>query len=100
MEIKVNYVGIIRSILGKIKGEAVEVGENTTVQQLIEKLAVKYGEEFKHHCIEKEWGRIRNNVFIEVDGEQVLFSPEKYGMGLKGKKEVAIITIPDNFLAA
>jgi len=100
VEIKVNYVGIIRSILGKIKGEVVEVAEGTTVKQLVEKLAEKYGEAFKNHCIEKEWGRIRNNVFVEVDGEQVLFSPEKYEMALKGKKEVVITTIPDNFLAA
>ena len=100
MEIKVKYVGIVKSILGKIKGEVVEVSENTTVQQLIDKLAVKYGEEFKHHCIEKEWGRIRNNVFIEVDGEPVLFSPAKYGMELKGKREVVIASIPDAFLAA
>ena len=78
----------------------VDVLEDTTVQLLVEKLAEKHGEEFKHHCIEKEWGRIRNNIFVEVDGEQVLFSPEKYEMELKGKKEVVIITIPDNFLAA
>jgi len=100
MEIKVNYVGIIRTILGNIRGEMVTVDEDTTVQQLVEKLAESHGEAFKHHCIEKEWGRIRNNVFIDVDGEQVLFSPERYQAALRGKKEVVIITIPDNFLAA
>lgn len=100
MEIKVNYVGIIRSILGNKKEEVVAVFEETTVQQMVEKLAEKYGEEFKHHCIEKEWGRIRNNVFVEVDGQPVLFSPEKYAMQLKDKVEVVITTIPDNFLAA
>ncbi len=100
MRINVKYVGIVRTILGGRKEEKVELPEESTVYQLLVKLAEKNGESFKDHCIEREWGRIRNNVKVLVDGEHIFLCPGRYEMKLEGKKEVVMCSGCEGFSSA
>ncbi|MFC2013975.1 hypothetical protein ACFLU8_03760 [Chloroflexota bacterium] len=97
MHIKVRYVGMVRTMLGGTKEEEVELPEESTAYQLLVKIAEKNGETFRNHCIEKEWGRIRNNVKVMVDGEHIMLCPGRYEMKLDGKKEMVIASCCDVF---
>jgi uncharacterized protein with ATP-grasp and redox domains len=100
VEIKVKYVGLIKTIMEGRGEEVVDVSGDNTVKQLVYKLADKHGERFKHHVIEEEFGRIRNNCMISVDGEPINWFPERENLKLEGIKEVTVVTIGESFLVA
>jgi molybdopterin converting factor small subunit len=93
LEIKVHYLGVCRILSGGRKEETIEVPAGATLRWLIDKLNDKYGERFRHQLLEKQWGRVRDDVFISVDGEPMMELPEKDQTKLEGKKEVRFLTV-------
>lgn len=75
------------------KEEVINISGSTTIKQLIHKLAEKYGEEFRGHCLEKEWDRIRDNIFISLDGERIVRIHENDQQTLQGKKEIMLLSV-------
>lgn len=93
MKIKVKYFGVIRSLLCGKKEEEIDVSEDTTIKQLIHKLAEKHGEEFRYHFLEKGWDRLRDNIFISLDGERIARIRGNDQQTLEGKQEVMFLSV-------
>lgn len=93
MKIKVKYFGMIQTILGGKREEIVDISRSTTIKQLIHSLSGRHGEEFRHHCFEKQWNRIRDNIFVSVDGERIVRIQENDQATLEGKKEIMLLSI-------
>lgn len=69
MEITVEYFLLFREYTGR-KSENMKVKEGTTVRNVLEMIAAKYGEEF-HEALFDRGGNTREYVRVLMDGRDV-----------------------------
>ena len=70
MKVKVQYLGPIRIILKK-KDEEVDVSIQTTVYELLKKLANAYGKTFEQEVFEDDGENLRDGLIVTVNGKAV-----------------------------
>ena len=68
MEVKVEYLGHIRNIIGSVREEEVEIREGSSVANLLMVLSEKYGDPFKKAVYEKSGTDVKSNYIITVNG--------------------------------
>lgn len=68
MKITVKYFAALREIVGK-KEELLELDGDLTVENLLEILSNKYGEEFQEYIYDE--GRLRENLQFLIDGKSI-----------------------------
>ena len=69
MQVTIEYFLMFRERAGK-KSETFEIGEGTTVQDVLNQAASKYGEEFQDALFDRG-GNLRGYVRVLVDGRDV-----------------------------
>jgi len=69
MKITVKYFAALREIVGK-KEDLLELDADLTVENLLEALSDKYGEEFQEYIYNEE-GRLRENLQFLIDGKSI-----------------------------
>ena len=65
---KVEYLGHIRNIIGSVKEEEVEIGDCSSVADLLMALSEKYGEPFKKAVYESKGTDVKSNFIVTVNG--------------------------------
>jgi len=68
VEVKVEYLGHIRNIIGSVREEEVEIRDGSSVADLLMVLSEKYGEPFKKAVYEKSGPDVKSNYIITVNG--------------------------------
>lgn len=88
-KVKVNYLGVLPPMVGK-SDEYIDIGECSTLRDLIALLGLRYGERFSCSLEHADGTLIWGDVAIVVDGVPV----HDPAFQLTGKKEVQIALIP------
>lgn len=70
MKVKVKYFAILREITNK-REEELEVEEGTTVKDLLDILAEKYGGRFRNYVFDEKTGSVNSQLLFLVDGVNV-----------------------------
>ncbi len=70
MKVKVVYIGLIRSLVGK-RDEAIEILPNATVKDALEYLSHEHGRKFTDILLSSEGTPISEAVMILVNGQQI-----------------------------
>ncbi|MEM3731012.1 MAG: MoaD family protein [Candidatus Bathyarchaeia archaeon] len=68
MRVKVEYLGHIRNIIRSEREEEVEIGEGSSIEDLLLKLSERYGETFKKAVYEPSSTDVKANYIITVNG--------------------------------
>jgi molybdopterin synthase sulfur carrier subunit len=68
VEVKVEYLGHIRNIIGSVREEEVEIRDGSSVADLLMVLSEKYGDPFKKAVYEKSGTDVKSNYIITVNG--------------------------------
>jgi MoaD family protein len=68
VEVKVEYLGHIRNIIGSVREEEVEIRDGSSVADLLMVLSEKYGGPFKKAVYEKSGTDVKSNYIITVNG--------------------------------
>lgn len=68
MRVKVEYLGHIRNIIRSEREEEVEMGEGSSIEDLLLKLSERYGEPFKKAVYESSSTDVKANYIITVNG--------------------------------
>ena len=68
MQVKVEYLGHIRHMLGSEREEEVEIEDGALVADLLETLSDKYGESFKETVYEPSSKDVKANFMATVNG--------------------------------
>ena len=68
MEVKVEYLGHIKTILGNKREEEIEIKEDSSVADLLMTLSNRYGEPFKKAVYETGGADVKSNFMATVDG--------------------------------
>ena len=68
MKVKVEYLGHIRTIIGSVREEEVEIRDGSSVAGLLMVLSEKYGDPFKKAVYEKSGTDVKSNYIITVNG--------------------------------
>lgn len=81
------------SFLTDVTHDEEEININaTTVEELIEKLVAKYGNDFEERLINKNTGKVHGYMGILVNGKTVLHTrPSALKMQLKDNDEIFIV---------
>ena len=91
MRVKMNYLGVIRSKVGK-KAEEYEVAEGSSLSDLLESLALTYGESLRGIFRADEYARLDPGLVTTVNG--VLRNPLQEGsVKLREGDRVALMTL-------
>lgn len=69
MKIRVRYVALARLVSG-VETEEVEVGEHTTVSELMGDLCRRYGADFREAFFTRS-GTLQHHVTLQLDGADV-----------------------------
>ena len=87
MSVKVRFSSVLLAVT---KDEKEAYVDATSVEQLIEELIAKYGDEFKARLIDQKTGKIRRFVNIFVNGKDVRLT-RGLKTQLKDEDEVSIL---------
>jgi molybdopterin synthase sulfur carrier subunit len=68
VKVKVEYIGHIRSVIGSVKEEEVEIKDDSSIADLLMFLSEKYGEPFKNAIYEKKGTDVKSNYIVTVNG--------------------------------
>jgi molybdopterin synthase sulfur carrier subunit len=68
LKVKVEFLGHVRSVIGSEREEEVEIGEDSSIADLLMMLSEKYGEPFKKAVYEKSGADVKSNYIITVNG--------------------------------
>jgi len=68
VKVKVEYLGHIRTIIGSVREEEVEIRDGSSVADLLMVLSEKYGDPFKKAVYEKSGTDVKSNYIITVNG--------------------------------
>lgn len=68
MKVTVEYLGHIKNIIGAQRQEEVEIGEDSTVAELLTMLSKKHGESFKKAVYEPGGRDVKPNFMATVNG--------------------------------
>ncbi|MGQ9530436.1 MAG: MoaD family protein [Candidatus Bathycorpusculaceae bacterium] len=68
MKVKVEYFGHIKNIIRCGREEEVEVGEDSSIEDLLVRLSEKYGEPFQKAFYEPKGKDVKTNYIITVNG--------------------------------
>ena len=68
MEVRVEYLGHVRNIIGSVREEEVNIREGSSVADLLMVLSEKYGDPFKKAIYEKSGTDVKSNYIITVNG--------------------------------
>ena len=68
MKIKIEYLGHVRNLLNTKRQEEIEINENSTIQDLLNTLANKYGEPFQKAIYEPGTNDLKANFIATVNG--------------------------------
>ena len=92
MEVKVEYLGHIRNIIGSVREEEVEIREGSSVANLLMVLSEKYGDPFKKAVYEKSGTDVKSNYIITVNG-YLLNQLKELETKLKNNDHVTLLPI-------
>lgn len=68
LQVKVEYLGHIRHILGNEREEEIEIEDDALIVDLLRKLSDKYGESFKKTIYEPSGTDVKSNFMATVNG--------------------------------
>lgn len=68
MKVKVEYLGHIRNIIGSEREEEVEVGEGSSLADLLMTLSKKYGKPFQKSVYETNTTDVKSNFIVTING--------------------------------
>ena len=68
MKVTVEYLGHIRNIVGSNRTEEIEIGEKSSVADLLVTLSKKYGAPFKKAVYESGGSDVKSNFMATVNG--------------------------------
>jgi len=68
VEVRVEYLGHVRNIIGSVREEEVNIREGSSVADLLMVLSEKYGDPFKKAIYEKSGTDVKSNYIITVNG--------------------------------
>lgn len=91
MEIKVNYFGPLKDITGK-REEKIELDENATIYNLIQRLGEKYGEPVLKLILGPK-GDLKNDIQLVINGRSIKSHREIYGSLLTEGAIAAILSV-------
>ena len=67
MNVQVQYLGPVRILVNKQK-EGVKLSSETTIYELLQKLAVIYGQAFEREIFEDDRQSIRDGLIVTING--------------------------------
>jgi MoaD family protein len=68
VEVRVEYLGHVRNIIGSVREEEVKIKDGSSVADLLMVLSEKYGEPFKKAVYERSSTDVKSNYIITVNG--------------------------------
>jgi len=68
LRVKVEYLGFIRNIIGLGREEEIDIGEGSSLADLLMMLSEKYGEAFKKVLYEPGSTDVKSNFIVTVNG--------------------------------
>ena len=68
MKVKVEYLGHIRNIIGSEREEEVEVGDGSSLSDLLIILSKKYGKPFQKSVYETDTIDVKPNFIVTING--------------------------------
>ena len=68
MKVKVEYLGHIRNIIGSEREEEVEVGDGSSLSDLLMILSKKYGKPFQKSVYETDTIDVKPNFIVTING--------------------------------
>lgn len=72
MKVTVEYLGHIRNIIDSRRTEEIEIGEKSSVADLLVMLSKKYGAPFKKAVYESGGSDVKSNFMATVDRKSVV----------------------------
>ncbi|MDH5787689.1 MAG: MoaD/ThiS family protein [Candidatus Bathyarchaeota archaeon] len=64
----IEYIGHVKNIIGSMREEEVDIGENSSIANLLMTLSEKYGDPFRKAIYEKSGADVKSNYIITVNG--------------------------------
>jgi len=68
LKVKVEYLGHIRNMIGSGREEEVEIGEDSSLADLLIILSKKYGTPFQKTIYEKSGTDVKTNFIVTING--------------------------------
>jgi MoaD family protein len=68
VEVRVEYLGHVRNIIGSVRQEEVNIRDDSSVADLLTVLSEKYGDPFQKAVYEKSGTDVKSNYIITVNG--------------------------------
>ena len=68
MKVKVEYLGHIKNIIGSEREEEVEVGDGSSLSDLLMILSKKYGKPFQKSVYETNTIDVKSNFIVTING--------------------------------
>jgi len=66
--VTIEYIGHVKNIIGSMREEEVDIGENSSIANLLMTLSEKYGDPFRKAIYEKSGADVKSNYIITVNG--------------------------------
>ncbi|MDH5482435.1 MAG: MoaD/ThiS family protein [Candidatus Bathyarchaeota archaeon] len=68
LKVTIEYIGHVKNIIGSMREEEVDIGENSSIANLLMTLSEKYGDPFRKAIYEKSGADVKSNYIITVNG--------------------------------